>query len=162
MSEKSTPAELQTLDARIERLHERLSAGDPDLEPDHLQLAIDGAQRKRRELANARPEAHNSAKIIAALPEAAEAYRQQFERGLDDNPREAIKARVILNDLPGPIQMCPGPDGSLWVEFYARPAALVKKAIGTSVGSDGSGGSLCTLATSPELLAVLDVALIAA
>ncbi len=50
--------------------------------------------------------------------------------------------RVILKDLLGPIQMCPGPDGSLWAEFYARPAALVKKAIGTGVGSDGSGGRI--------------------
>jgi predicted nucleic acid-binding Zn-ribbon protein len=47
MSEKSTPAEIQALDARIERLHERLSAGDSDLQPDELQLAIDAAQRKR-------------------------------------------------------------------------------------------------------------------
>ncbi len=96
------------------------------------------------------------------LHKAAEAYRQQIERGLDDNPREANKARVILKDLLGPIQMCPGPDGSLWVEFYARPAALVKKAIGTSVGSDGSGGSLCTLAIAPEQIAKLQVPLVAA
>ena len=56
MSEKSTPAEIQALDARIGRLHERLSAGDPDLDPDELQLAMDAAHRKRRELANAQPE----------------------------------------------------------------------------------------------------------
>ena len=141
LSEKSTPAEIQALDARIERLHERLSAGDPDLEPDELQLAINAAQRKRLELVEAQPEARHSAKIIAALPKAAEAFKQQIERGLGDNPREANKARVILKDLLGPIQMCPGPDGSLWAEFYARPAALLKKAVGTGVGSDGSGGA---------------------
>ena len=62
-----------------------------------------------------------------------------------DNPREAGKARVILRDLLGPIQMCPGPDGSLWAEFYVRPAALVKKAVGTGAGSDGSGGALYDL-----------------
>ena len=106
--------------------------------------------------------ASQSAKSIAAPTKAAEAYRQQITPGLDDNPGQANKARVILKDLLGPIQICPGPDGSLWVEFYARPAALVKKAIGTSVGSDGSGGSLCTLATSSEPLAVLEVPLIAA
>jgi hypothetical protein len=145
MSEKSTPAKIQALDARIRRLHERLSAGDPHLESDERQLAIDAAQRKRRELANAQPEAHNSAKIITALPNAAEAYRQQIEPGLDDNPRDTNKARVILNDLLGPIQMCPGPDGSLSVEFYARPAGLVKKAIGTSIGSDDSGGVIVEL-----------------
>ncbi|TDJ33818.1 MAG: hypothetical protein E2O53_09345, partial [Gammaproteobacteria bacterium] len=88
------------------------------LEPDELQLAIDAAQRKRRELVNAQPETRHSAKIIAALPKAAEAYRQQIERGLDGNPGEANKARMILKDLLGPIQMCPGPEGSLWAEFY--------------------------------------------
>ncbi len=142
LSEKSTPAEIESIDARIERLHKRLSTGDPDLEPDELQLAIDAAQRKRRDLVEAQPEARHFAKIITALPKAAAAYRQQIERGLDDNPREANKARVILKDLLGPIQMCPGPNGSLWAEFYARPAALVKKAVGTSVGSDGSGGRI--------------------
>jgi len=85
------------------------------------------------------PAARKSAKIIAALPKAAEAYRLQIDRGLNNNPQEANKARVILRDLLGPIEMCPGPDGSLWAEFYARPAALLKKAVGTAVGSDGSG-----------------------
>ena len=66
---------------------------------------------------------------------------------MDDNPREANKARVILRDLLGPIEMSPGPDGSLWAEFYARPAALVKKAVGTGVGSGGSGGVICTVPT---------------
>jgi len=46
--------------------------------------------------------------------------------------------------------MCPGPGGTLWAEFYARPAALVKQAIGTGVGSDGSGGSLCAVPTIPR------------
>ena len=53
--------------------------------------------------------ASQSAKIIAALTKAAEAYRQQIERGLDENPRETAKARIIFRDLLGPIQMCPGP-----------------------------------------------------
>ena len=75
ISEKSTPAEIQALDARIERLRERLSVGDPDLEPDELQLAIEAARRKRRELINSQPAARHSAKIISAVPEAAEAYK---------------------------------------------------------------------------------------
>ncbi len=142
MSEKSTPEEIESLDARIERLQERLMAGDPDLEPEELQLGIEAAQRKRRELADAQPAASQTAKIIAALPKAAEAYRRQIELGLESNPREATKARVILKKLLGPIEMCPEPDGSLWAEFYARPAALVKKAVGTGVGSGGSGGRI--------------------
>ena len=142
LAERSTPEEIQTLNARIERLQERLSAGDPDLEPDELQLAIEAAQRKRRELIDAQPAARDSAKILAALPNAAAAYKRQIEKGLEANPREANKARVILRDLLGPIQMCPGEDGSLWAEFDARPAALLKKAVGTSVGSGGSGGRI--------------------
>jgi hypothetical protein len=58
--------------------------------------------------------------------------------------------------------MCPGPDGRLWAEYNTRTAALVKKAVGASVELTGSGGSLRTLATSQEPLAVLDVPLIAA
>ena len=73
-------------------------------------------------LVEAQPEARHSAKIIAALPKAAKAYKQQIERGLDSN---------------------------LWAEFYARPAALVKKAVGTGVGSGGSGGVICTVPTIP-------------
>ncbi len=154
LTEKSTPEEIQALDARIEWLRERLSVGDPDLEPDELQLAIEATQRKRRELINSQPAARHSAKIISAVPEAAEAYQQQIELGLDGTPREANKARAILRDLLGPIQMSPGPDGSLWAEFDTRPAALLKKAVGTSVGSGGSGGVICTaeqLGTSMKL-----------
>jgi hypothetical protein len=150
LAERSTPEEIQALDARIERLQERLSAGDPDLEPDELRLAIEAAQGKRQELADAQPAARHSAKILAALPDAAAAYRRQIEKGLEANPREANKARVILRDLLGPIQMCPGEDGSLWAEFDARPAALLKKAVGTSVGSGGSEGVICAVPTVPS------------
>ncbi len=64
-------------------------------------------------------------------------------------PAKLIR-RAILKDLLGPIQMCPGPDGGLWAEFYARPAALVKKAVGTGAGSNGSGGLICTVPTVPK------------
>lgn len=147
ITEKSTPQEIQILDARIERLHERLSIGDPDLEPDELQLAIRAAERKRDNLINAQPVALHSAKIVAAIPKAADVYRRQIERGLENNPREAAKARVILRDLLGPIQMCPGPNGTLWAECDARPAALLKKAVGASVELTGSGGAICAVPT---------------
>ncbi len=46
--------------------------------------------------------------------------------------------------------MCWRPGGSPWAEFYARPATLVKRAIETGVGSDGSGGRMdCVPAFSP-------------
>jgi len=43
-----------------------------------------------------------------------------------------------------------GEDGSLWAEFDARPLALLKKAVGTSVGSGGSGGLICTVPTATK------------
>ncbi len=60
--------------------------------------------------------------------------------------------RVILRDLLGPIQMCPGEDGSLWAEYRARPAALVKKAVGASAELNGSGGVICAVPTVPQRL----------
>ena len=94
--------------------------------------------------------ASQSAKSIAALTKAAEAYRQQIEAGLDDNPRVTAKARIILRDLFGPIQMCPRPAGRLWAEYNTRPAALLKKAVGASVELTGSGGVICTVPTVPQ------------
>ncbi len=66
--------------SKIERLRDRLETGDPDLEPDELQLAIDAAQIKRRDLLDVQPRARQSAKILTMLPKAAEAYRKQIER----------------------------------------------------------------------------------
>ena len=142
LAERSTPEEIRNLDKRIERLQDRLTTGDPDLEPDELQLAIEAAQRKRRDLLDAQPAARHSAKILTMLPKAARAYRQQIEQGLDNDPRAAAKARVILRDLLGPIQMCPGKDGSLWAQYHTRPAALIKRAVGASVELSGSGGRI--------------------
>ena len=121
LAEKSTPEEIRALDDRIKRLHDRLLIGDPDLEPDELQLAIAAAQKKRRDNLETQPGSRQSVKILSILPKAARAYREQIERGLDDNPREAAKARVILRDMLGPIQMCPGKDVSLWAQYHARP-----------------------------------------
>ena len=64
-----------------------------------------------------------------------------------DTAREAAKARIILRDLLGPIQMCPGKDGSLWAQYDTRPAALIKRAVGASVELSGSGGVICSVPT---------------
>jgi len=90
------------------------------LEPDELQLAIKAAQRKRCDVLDALPAACH-AKILTMLPKAAEAYRQQIERSLDNDPREAATARVILRDLLGATQLCAGQDGSLWDQYHTRP-----------------------------------------
>ncbi len=142
LAERSAPDEIRDLDKRIERLQDRLTTGDPDLESDELQLAIEAVQRKRRDLLDAQPAVRQSAKVLTMLPKAAQAYRQQIERGLDNDPRAAAKARVILRDLLGPIQMCPGKDGSLWAQYHTRPAALIKRVVGASVELSGSGGRI--------------------
>ncbi len=91
---RSTRDVIQALDSRIERLSE----GDPDLEPDELQLAKEAVQRKQQELVAAQPAARHFAKIRAALRNAAEAYKRQIEKVLHANPREASEARVILQN----------------------------------------------------------------
>jgi hypothetical protein len=93
------PAEIVALDSRIARLRERLAAGDTDMEPDELQAAIERAEGKRRELVAAQPAAKESAKLIAMLPKAADRYRKQINLGLDGDPREAVKARVVLRKM---------------------------------------------------------------
>ena len=57
---------------RIGQLRERLTEVDPDLEPDEIQIAIDRAEQKRKELADAQPAAKQSAKMISMLPKAAD------------------------------------------------------------------------------------------
>ncbi|MCH7830357.1 MAG: hypothetical protein IIB75_07305, partial [Proteobacteria bacterium] len=100
------------------------------------------AGRKRQEIVDATPAARQSAKILTAVPKAARAYRRQIAKGLEGDAREAAKARVILRDLLGSVELCPGEDGSLWAEYRTRPAALVKKAVGAGSGLNGSGGRI--------------------
>lgn len=138
------PKELAELDARIERLRERLRAGDPDLTADELQAAIDRAIGKRKELEAALPEVKQTATVLAALPRAAALYRQQIELGLDGDPRAALKARVILRRLVGgSIVLHPGPDRSLWAEYELRPGELLR------IGTGGGPCSLCTVPSIP-------------
>lgn len=80
--------ELQELDARIERLRERLKRGDPDMAPDELQAAIDRAEVKRRELQSLDATALQSAKMFGMLPRAVEMYRRQIALGLEGDPRQ--------------------------------------------------------------------------
>ena len=80
---------------------------------DELQVAIDRAEQKRRELeATQQPLARESAKILPMLTKAATLYRRQITAGLDGNAREALKARVILRDLLGKVSLEPEKDGA--------------------------------------------------
>ena len=119
------PAELQAIEARLTRLRERLAAGDPDLEADELEAAIERAEQKRRELMAAQPAAKESARLVAMLPKAADEYRKQIAMGLDDNPRAALKARAVLRKLmPGNVRLVPKGE-ELWAEYALQPAALL-------------------------------------
>ena len=133
---ETVPAELQALSDRIERLRERLREGDPDLEPDEIQAAIDRAEQKRNDVLDTQPAAKRSAKMLAALPRAAEAYRRQIEKGLQDDARAAGKARVLLRKLLGTVRLVPE-KGGLWAEYEIQPAVLLQ-----AVGTDGSGGRI--------------------
>jgi chromosome segregation ATPase len=62
------PREMAELDARIDRLRERLVRGDPDLTDDELQVAINRVQAKRDELAAAQSSGHMD-RVFSAVPE---------------------------------------------------------------------------------------------
>jgi hypothetical protein len=61
-----------------------MAAGDPDITPDEPRAALDRAEYKRRELADARPaDVSDSSKLLAILPNAAELYHRQIALGLE-------------------------------------------------------------------------------
>jgi site-specific DNA recombinase len=135
------PRELREIDARIERLQERLRAGDPDLDPDEIEAVIARAQAKRRELAAAEPGTQHMAEVIRMLPKAAELYCKQIDAGLSGDPVAAQKGRVIVRDLlDGPVKLMPYEDGTLWAKFALRPAALLT--FNNRLGISGSGGRI--------------------
>jgi site-specific DNA recombinase len=128
---ETMPQETAALDARLERLRERLKNGDPDMMPDELQATIERVEAKRRELTNvtARTVAGDGAKILSLLPKAAEYYGQQIALGLDGDPRAAAKARPIVRELlGGKVELVPGEDGSLWAEYGLHMTALLQGA----------------------------------
>jgi len=131
----AAPKELQELDARIGRLRARLAGGDRDMEPDELQAAIARAEAKRRELAAVQPAATEMARVFALLPKAAAEYQQQIREGLNGSPAQAGKARLILREMVGPIELDQQADGSVWASYKIDPAVLIQAAGGT----DGRG-----------------------
>ena len=132
---QAMPQEIAALDARLERLRERLKTGDPDMTADELQAIIERVEAKRRELTSAtsRIVAGDGAKIISLLPKAAEYYGQQIAQGLDGDLRAAAKARPIVRELlGGKVELIPGEEeGSLYAHYGLHMAALLRSA-GTS------------------------------
>ncbi len=128
------PAELAALAARLDRLRERLRKGDLDLTEDELQMTINRVLSKREELV-AVQSTDDVAKIMSFVPKAAEAYRKTVTDGLEGKPDAMAKARLILRDLLGDVQLRPEANGSLWAEYQMRPAMLLRAA-GTSGRGD--------------------------
>lgn len=130
------PQELAALDARIARLRLRLTEGDPDMTPDELQVAIERAEIKRRELAEVRLlDAREGARLLTVLPNAAELYRRQITLGLDGaNPQVVAKARMTLRELLGKIRLEPEGNDSLWAAYSVQPAVLVRTAVSGYAG----------------------------
>lgn len=135
---EAVPQELQDLDARIARLRDRMTTGDPDMTGDELQAAMERAQAKRRELRDTNPATRPISNVIAALPQAAELYRRQIAAGLDGSPQGAAKARLLLRELFGGKVPLKRQGQELWAQIELRPGALLLRAACT----DGSGGRI--------------------
>ena len=130
--------ELEELEARIARLRDRLKHGDPDMQPDELQAAIERAEAKHRELQKQCFSVNLPATTLAFMSKAAELYRRQVAQGLDGNPQAALKARVFLREwFGGKIRLEPLPDGGLQAHWMQSVGALCK-----GLGKIGSGGRI--------------------
>ena len=70
------------------------------------------------------------------LPKAAELFRREVELRLRGDERAATKARVLLRELLGRINLKPEGE-QLWAEYGVQPTAVLKV-----VGFSGSGGRI--------------------
>jgi hypothetical protein len=129
------PRELQELDARLERLRERLRTGDPDIEPDEIQAVIDRVEEKRQQITDRQPAAKASARILVMLTRAAEIYRREIADGLAGNALAVLKARLILRDILGTVRLDAGEGGTLFAEYRLNPAVLFKDAQSDVLGA---------------------------
>lgn len=120
--EAEAPA-LKALDERIARLRRRLKDGDPDLDADELQAAINAAEAKRAKVAKP-PRA--SISILTTLPAAAAKMRQEIERGINakGDLQETARTRDILRQLLGEIRIRVDAAG-VWAEFEQQSEKLL-------------------------------------
>jgi len=132
---QDAPQELKDLTARIERLQARLKDGDPDMAPDEISAAIARAEAKKRDMEARLPQAREAHRVADFLPRAAELYRKQIRDGLDGDVRQAGKARVVLREMFGKINM--RREGqALYAEYTLKPEAVLQvvglKGVGTA------------------------------
>jgi hypothetical protein len=64
------------------------------------------------------------------LPKAAEEYAQQIRMGLNGSPAQAGRARLILKELLGPIELQQQLDGSVWASYRIDRNVLIRAAVG--------------------------------
>jgi hypothetical protein len=126
------PAEVSALTARIERLRK----GDVDLTADEIEGAIRTAKAKLAELQRTTGAVGGDVRIFARLPDAAERFRHQVTIGLQGNPVEAAKARMLLRAALGDIKLEAAEDGKLWASYELRPGELIRGAV--TIGSGGA------------------------
>lgn len=133
------PREVQELEARLDRLRERLRRGDPDLAADELQSAIDRVDEKRRALVEAQPTTNAAtARVLAMLPKAAETARREIAEALKGDSRASAKARVMLRGAySGRIELQPDDAGGLTAHWNLNSLALLRP-----TGTCGSGGRI--------------------
>jgi hypothetical protein len=133
------PAEIAELDQRIARLRARLKAGDPDMSADDIMAVIEKVEVRKAELMAAQPEAKEQAKLLRALPAAAEQYRDQITKGFTGNVIEAGRARVAVRQLLGDqITLEPAKDRThLVAHLQFSRAALLGAQFGSLVAGVG-------------------------
>lgn len=133
----AVPKEVRELDTRLERLRRRLRNGDPDMTPEDIQAAIERAEAEKLRLLhqNVSGQSRPSAKIYAALPQAAKLYERQIARGLGGNLEQSGKARALLRDLfGGPVTLTPTAKGLVARSALHKDVVLKEP--------DGSGGRI--------------------
>jgi len=65
---EAVPAELKAISERIARLQDRRCKGDPDLEPDEIQAAIDLAEQKRSQTRGIRKNDRHASQCRERVP----------------------------------------------------------------------------------------------
>jgi DNA invertase Pin-like site-specific DNA recombinase len=139
---QEAPRELTDLTARIARLRERLRQGDPDLTADEIQAAIERAEAKKRALETKLPQSRAEQRVADFLPRAAALYKAQVAKGLEGDAREAAKARIVLRQMFGRINMRREGE-KLFAEYTLKPEALLQVVGLKAVGNDYMEVRIC-------------------
>jgi hypothetical protein len=98
-------------------------------------VAIERAEAKKRALETKLPQSRAEQRVADFLPRAAALYKAQVAKGLDGDRREAAKARVVLKEMFGRINMRREGE-KLFAEYTLKPEALLQVVGLKAVGND--------------------------